>query len=642
MNRMIRSPKWLVAIGLLLSCVLGANLIQCSQQSATYLSLDPDNQYTGTASCKSCHKRIHNSYIETGMGKSLYRPDKGRTIERFGSESLVYDTNKNFYYLPIWKGEEMFIREFRMEGMDTTYLREESVEYVVGSGNQTRSYLLERNGYLYEHPITWYVAKQIWDMSPGYEVNNSRFGREIGLECLACHTGKVEYVEGSKNRFNKISLGIDCEKCHGPGEAHIRLIEGGQLIDVGEEIDYSIVNPGKLPIGKQFDVCQQCHLQGVNVLHGEGSVLDFRPAMKLGEVMDVFVEERGDPDAFGIASHAERLQQSRCFIASEGRLNCTTCHNPHKSIHATDQSVYIKQCQSCHQSGTELICGASEERREHMEGDCISCHMPQGGTSDIPHVSFHDHKIRILQAEETTSSQEITEYFLLRCVTDSSPSPNVQGKAWLAYFERQEAKPDYLKKADELLGEEMSYEAARVAFYQGKYQEALQLVQGLLQSTPDHALAIFLQGEIQEAMGKYEEAYETFLKLYQDESINIEAGLKAGVNLLRARQGDPTALTGAQELFESLLSAKSFDHRILTNLGFVAMNQRRIGQAESYLAQALSYEPDDRQALENMILLQTVKGNSILANKHLDHLAEKHPEYPGLQRLRRMIPAKKP
>ena len=29
-----------------------------------------------------------------------------------------------------------------------------------------------------------------------------------------------------------------------------------------------------------------------------------------------------------------------------------------------------------------------------MAGDCVSCHMRTGGTSDIPHVSFTDHWIR--------------------------------------------------------------------------------------------------------------------------------------------------------------------------------------------------------------------------------------------------------
>lgn len=629
----MRYRKWILLILVCLSCLTASSLIQCAQHAEQYLSLDPNNHYTGMASCQSCHQRIYDSYIETGMGRSLYLPEKGKVIEQFGPEYIVYDSLQDFYYQAVWKGEEMQIREFRLDNGDTSYVREEKVDYVIGSGNQTRSYLLERNGYLYEHPITWYVLRQIWDLSPGYDVNNSRFGREIGVECLACHTGKIDYIASSKNRFHEIALGIDCEKCHGPGEAHIRLIENGQLIDVGEEIDYSIVNPSKLPIDKQFDVCQQCHLQGVNVMADGTSVLDFRPAMNLGETMDVFVEERGDSEAFGIASHAERLQASRCFIASQGNLTCTTCHDPHKSIHKTDPMVFSKQCQQCHQSGKEVLCAASESDQARMQGDCISCHMPQGGTSDIPHVSFHDHKIRIVQARDSASVTEIADYLQLRCVTDSSPSNEIQGVAWLVYFERQEANPSYLQKAHTLLEREKSYEAAKLAYYQGKLDEAFSVVQEVLATKPEHDLARFLEGEILESQQKYALAFGSFDALYQAQPENIEAGLKAAVNLLRSKQGDLQVLGEAQQRFERLLESKPFDHRILTNLGFVALNQRNAPQAERYLVQALSYEPDDRQALENMILLQAVKGNAILVERYLTHLRQKHPSYAGLARL---------
>ncbi|MEZ4849788.1 MAG: multiheme c-type cytochrome [Bacteroidia bacterium] len=327
-----------------------ALFIRCSQKPSTYLNLNPAVQYTGVQSCQPCHKKIYQSFLETGMGKSFYEPDTGKIIESFGVESLVYDEKEDFYYLPYWQNNEMFVKEFRLKNQDTVYQRNEKIDFIVGSGHQTRSYILQRKDYLYEVPITWYVNKQIWDLSPGYDEVNTRFSREIGEECLTCHTGYIEHIEGSKNRYRKVALGIDCEKCHGPGEEHIRLTEGGQLIDVGEETDYSIVNPGKLPISKQFDVCQQCHLQGVNVFKDGKEISDFRPGMDLHEIYEVFIEQHPDQNAFGIASHAERLQQSQCFIQSNGKLTCTTCHDPHKSVNITDEKVYINQCQKCHQN----------------------------------------------------------------------------------------------------------------------------------------------------------------------------------------------------------------------------------------------------------------------------------------------------
>ncbi|MBK7964483.1 MAG: hypothetical protein IPK10_03695 [Bacteroidetes bacterium] len=86
------------------------------------------------------------------------------------------------------------------------------------------------------------------------------------------------------------------------------------LIDTSKYIDYSIVNPSKLPIDLQFDLCQRCHIQGNVVLNEGKSFFDFKPGMKLSEVMNVFMPVYKDNEEQHImASHAERLKLSKCF-----------------------------------------------------------------------------------------------------------------------------------------------------------------------------------------------------------------------------------------------------------------------------------------------------------------------------------------
>jgi hypothetical protein len=635
-----RELPWRFALLIFCSLLLGLTALRCARQPTTFINLQPDVAYTGDLSCEPCHKKIYASYRETGMGRSLYRPDTSEIIERFGQEVVVFDRFSGYFYQPYFQGNDFYMLEFKLKGEDTVYQRREKIDYIVGSGHQTRSYLLERNGYLYEAPITWYVSKQLWDLSPGYdEGQNSRFNREIGLECLACHTGDFEYIEGSKHRYREISLGIDCERCHGPGEAHIKAIEGGQLIDVGEETDYTIVNPAKLPINKRFDVCQQCHLQGINVLKDGKDVRDFRPGMDLTDVYHVFLEPPADPDAFGIASHAERLQQSACFLNSEGKLNCTTCHDPHKSIAVTDKQVYIRQCQGCHQPNKEPECSSSEDAQMLEGGNCISCHMPKGGTSDIPHVSFHDHKIRIISPADTAARDLQAEKKFVQelvCATTDSAPGHVWGKAWLSKFERDLPRTTYLHKAARHLPKQgHEYARARLALYQGQLAQARSLCQAALSATPEDPFLLYLQGEIEEAEGKYEAAFQAFDAAYQQNGEAFEAGFKAAVNLLRARAGQQEVLGEARQRFERLLEQKPFEARLLSNLGFVAMNQRQFRQAEQYLAKALRFEPGYAQALENMVYLQLARGNRARARIYFERLVEAEPDYPGIQALKR-------
>lgn len=607
--------------------------VQCTVRPTTYVSLTEPVEYVGREACQPCHQKVYESFVETGMGKSLYRPDRENVIERFGRAEAVLDRQANFAYWAEWSGNEMLIKEVRVLEGDTVHRRTEKVDYVVGSGHQTRSYLMERDGYLFELPITWYVEKEIWDLSPGYDVNNSRFDREIGEACLACHTGQIDYVDYSKNRYTKISLGIDCESCHGPGKAHIDAINGGQLIDVGREIDYTIVNPEKLSIEAQFDVCQQCHLQGINVYAPGKSATDFRPGQRLDEAWTVFLADSGKAEQFGIASHAERLRQSRCFIASDN-LTCTSCHDPHKAVELEEPDYYSATCQACHSGTKEIVCGIEAEA---MTGDCVSCHMPSGGTSDIPHVSFHDHKIRVVREDTDSDVVEIENYLRLLPGNGDSTSNVAKAKAWRYYYEQQENEPVYLDSAASYLGKGDLVEQVRLAMLKGDLANAERNIEEALARSPGNATLFFLQGELLEAKRDFGAAAVVFGELERRYPEMKEAAFRHALNLFQANPGKSAVMEESAQLFEKLRQERPFDKRLYTNQAYIRIRQNRLPEAERLLIQALNLDPDDAKALENMILLAGMKGNQIALKTYFRRLETAHPDHPSLNQIRQAI-----
>ena len=267
---------------------------------------------------------------------------------------------------------------------------------------------LKRIPIFFEIPITWYVSKGIWDLSPGYENGtNTRFSRPIGEMCMNCHNSGYEFVDHSLNRYTKVGNGIGCEKCHGPGEIHVKKHESNSVFE--DSVDYSIVNPAHLSLELQFDVCRQCHLEGVAVPKKDKKFVDFRPGMKVNEFWEVFIPVNENSDDFGFASHVERLQMSKCFITSEGKMNCMTCHDPHIPIQDNTLSFYNNKCNSCH--GPEA-CGEDHMLLAENENNCTGCHMPKDGTTDIPHVSTSDHFIRILDSvnEQKVQDSDLKEF----------------------------------------------------------------------------------------------------------------------------------------------------------------------------------------------------------------------------------------
>lgn len=498
-------------------CTSSQKTSQNQKDSADYFwNLHDTVNYVGMSTCMTCHENVHSTFIHTGMGQSFdsasQQKSKGnfqnfKTVPNTSFRYTVYDKNRNLYYYPFWNNDSLFIEEFRVENSKKTHQRKEYISYIIGSGQHTNSHFWKDGPFLHQAPLTFYTQKGIWDLPPGFEAVNTSFERKIDMECMSCHNGMPEVNPQSINMFNKIPKGIDCERCHGPGELHVNLKRQGIIVDTSKEADRSIVNPKRLPYSRQVDICQRCHLQGNNVLKPGKLFSDFRPGMKLSDVFEVFMPKYENNDYFVMAGHSDRFQKSACFIASNPKnklesynakinFTCINCHNPHVSVKATQKQVFNQTCVGCHQEQSKKSkfqqCKLPLQKQIHENG-CVGCHMPASGAEDIPHVMVHDHKIQrpnntptasrskssantsreksknnagigtsnsdnrsksaSNNSPESKNSTEMSKGKLLGLYCVNNPSPNQLSEisAYLSYFEKFDPQPLYLQKAEQLI-----------------------------------------------------------------------------------------------------------------------------------------------------------------------------------------------
>lgn len=558
-----------------------------------FQNLSTDIKYVGKENCQKCHEEIYKEFAQSGMGHSFYKPGTQPWIENF-QKALVFDSHSNLCYEAFLLDNQLFIKEFRLnKNKDTLFSHTWKIDWIVGSGRQTRSYIIESNGFLYEAPITWYSKKKIWDLSPGYhEGFNSGFRRPLGEECIHCHNGYSDFSPGTINHFKTIAHSIDCERCHGPGEIHAQNMEKDLMVDVGKgEIDYSIVNPKHLSIDKQLDICQQCHLQGIVVTQNGKSFQDFRPGLNISQFFDVFTIEKGNSQEFGIASHAERLKKSQCFQKS--KMTCTTCHNPHQP---TDLSLALKACEKCHSEPHQKKC--SFKKNNKINKNCVNCHLQQSGTSDIPHVQFTDHFIRILQNHQTVLKPQEIQEIQLFCQTQNQVSKDLQAKAYWNYYETRNSQPNYLEIVKKMGFENPSLEAVKFWIHQNEWERALEVLQKCNPlNLQEQVWSCILYAEILENLKEYEKAIQYYDKAYEKQPFQIQAKLKSILLKLTISNGSLKDLEMAVHDLLELYNKNPLDYYVVFNLGKIYNDLREDHLAEKFLLESLKIYPNSTNAL---------------------------------------------
>lgn len=591
-------------------------------ETYSYLNHAENVKYVGIETCAGCHQDKHSTFIHTGMGLSFDTASKSKSSAVFGKEHLVFDKSLGMYYYPYWNGNQLFIKEFRLHNGDTTHQLDVEINYIVGSGQHTNSHLFTTNGYLYQAPITFYVQKKKWDLAPGFDAgNNSRFSRILNVECLSCHNSMPKMQQNSDYKFASIGKGIDCERCHGPGELHVKERLMGKGVDVRMEIDPTIVNPRKLSWERQIDVCQRCHLQGLNVLKDGKSFTDFKPGMKLSDIFEIYLPQyEGDATSFDMANHSQRLQMSKCFISSNNEnlsFTCITCHNPHISVNQTCKEVYNAACNKCH---NVQKCTAKKAELDKAENNCVSCHMPQAGSEDIPHVSVHDHYIRKPIQEE--QRKKVEKLIGLYAVNNPNPEPYYQTKAYLEYWEKFDKNPFWLEKANEMVSSSNFPNLKLKYFYlTEKYNDALSLK---LDEQKLTAWELFMLGDSYGNTGKLSQAIYYIEQSFKVDETNLEIGKKLVGYLI-----EDNRIEKAQDIARQL--EKEFENNGILQLLLAKsyLSKKQLQQAKPFLDKALKLEPISLEVWEAFFNYYILNGDKLNAKIWVDKIIIQFPNYSG-------------
>jgi hypothetical protein len=302
---------------------------------------------------------------------------------------------------------------------------EASKEIVLCTGShhmQAYWYATGQDGVLAQLPFVYlreagrWIPRNAAFLRPPERRPTSEVGR-WNQTCIKCHTtGARPGIVDATHMDAKVSeLGIACEACHGPGQAHV--VAHRTARDIGanagrDPIEGDIVNPASLSSRQASEVCAQCHSVSQFATdaardHWQVSGFKFRPGGDLAEEREVISGRNEQLRAHnveflrlvaaafwsdGMVRVAGRefngLLETPCF--QRGSMSCMSCHTMHKADDdpraladwADDQlNVNMRTNQACTQCHSEFAKSTALVAHTHHEvtsagSECYNCHMP--------------------------------------------------------------------------------------------------------------------------------------------------------------------------------------------------------------------------------------------------------------------------
>jgi predicted CXXCH cytochrome family protein len=565
------------------------------------------------------------------MARSFASAPATASIPPIPGGAFQHEPSQEFFALSQFAGKPALKRyQTGFDGAVSNTL-EATLDYRFGSGNHAVSYLHRTAaGELVELPLTWYPESGgYWAMSPGFDrPEHSGFGRKVTYRCMFCHNAYpaleagVDSEEAATRFPARLPEGIDCQRCHGPGQEHVAAAERGAA---PEAIRRAIVNPARLAPARQLEVCLQCHLETTSLSlpselmrYGRG-VFSYRPGEPLEDYQLYFDHAPGTgyDDKFELVSAPYRLSKSACFRLSNGALTCTTCHNPH-DIPRGQAAVehYAQVCESCHQDAIARLVVAG---RHPAAPDCASCHMPKRRPADAIHTVITDHYIR--RPEAATLGPLVERH--------DGNTPPYRGEV-VAYGPRDEMYvavaqvrnqanlgaglrrlEAVIAKAPPLRGE--PYAALGDAYRDsGRLDLAVAAYEKACALTPtwSHFLAF---GRALSSAGQGNRALEV---LNRARSLAPqEAAIPGAIAALDYRQEElPAALFNLRAALA--LDPDSVD--TLNNLGTVSLRLDRAAEAEGYLRETIRLRPEIAPPHVNLADLLARRGDFAEAKYHFE------------------------
>jgi predicted CXXCH cytochrome family protein len=326
-------------------------------QRAEQVATASSARYVGSTACQKCHAQIYERWKKTPMANVVRDPKEHP--DAISPNLATNNVSPKF--------------------------TKDQVAFVYGSVWKQRYFTKIGDDYFPE-PAQWDVTHKVWRpymvangtdwWATFYPPDNTK--RPTGPTCDGCHSVDYNIQTKQVSEWN-----VGCERCHGPGSAHVEHATRGDIL-----------NPARMDYVQANDACIQCHSQGRPLANPiEGKYYDwpvgYHVGLNLREYWQLEDHTLGQlsfthfPDG---TAHKNRMQGND-FVQSVMYRRGVTCFDCH-DVHGTENYAQLRKpanqlCLDCHGPGSRngpraATLAAHTHHKDGSAGsECVACHMPK-------------------------------------------------------------------------------------------------------------------------------------------------------------------------------------------------------------------------------------------------------------------------
>jgi hypothetical protein len=347
--------------------------------------------YIGPEACAECHPAEAALYSRSGHALTLWPAGRRVVSRRLHGTTIADPDNPGIFWSYRHGNGQLSIAR-----KAPSKVEECIAEYAFGSGHHATTFVSVIDAQvpaILEHRLTFFTAEDALALTPGHDTKppppsltpNGNVPGPLGTrKCFDCHSTQLSPFGNPPIDEAMMIPNVSCERCHGPGRAHVTTAR-----QLAPNADLSLpLGPGRWTSAELLRFCGECHR------HPAGP----RPA----EI------RRGDPTLARFQPIG--LSLSKCYLQSEGKLSCVTCHDPHARP-SSNRTEYDTICLNCHRGADRSPESPPNDLPPaprcslSPRGRCVECHMPRVAVDQGQHVRFSDHWIRIPGKDEATSTR---------------------------------------------------------------------------------------------------------------------------------------------------------------------------------------------------------------------------------------------